>query len=432
MLPIHALPPMDTTSTVALQLRLEERGRLSNERRGPFTEDNRTLAYLESELAPQVRYDLIWRHGFSHLVLLYVPRFIISDTTNIGKLQLDAPRPEEVTNQETGEAIPGAPHQLGAFQNFGLGFEHDEKRSHFGLYQFFGYGPISNTALLVQKPWTGEGQPPTPYPIIPANGSASFTLLFAQTQAYQNFRLTRRVTLTPLLTFNAFGGANSDSRAKIPMTYGPGGRLSLDVKTTPVDTLKSAIGIAYVFPPLFEGERKGTEVVRGEVEERLVHQWSRLTTSEFAAGAQVAGGAPFGVRLYPTAEANTTFGRDWRQSETRLSLIAKIGPWLNLLSGDVEQRLDGIAALSHRMDKTTLRAQASLGTVALTVDSVTKYRILVGQVSVAQQLTRQISADLGMRAADQIFSDSQRDTGSIRQFMIFGGVTVMTEPPLRL
>ncbi|MBL9108785.1 MAG: hypothetical protein JNM74_05925, partial [Myxococcales bacterium] len=183
MLPLAFLPPMDTLSTVAAQVRVEERGRFTNETTSLAVKPV-TKPVLESELAPQLRYDLIWRHGFSHFVAIYSPRFIVPDTTDIGSLRFSTPTADEVNNAFLNNTNP--PQQFGAFHNIGLGLEHDEKRTHWGLYQFGGYGPISNTALLVQKPWNGEGLPAPPYPIIPTLGAASFNLLFLQTQAFVN------------------------------------------------------------------------------------------------------------------------------------------------------------------------------------------------------------------------------------------------------
>lgn len=427
MLPFATLPPMDTTSAVALQVRLEERGRFTDEATSVAAKPV-TRPVLESELAPQLRYDLLWHHGFSHLVVLYAPRFIVPDTTDVGSLTFSSPTREETNAANNAGTL--LPQQFGAFHNVGLGLEIEEKRTHWGFYQFAGYGPISNTALLVQKPWAGDGLPASPYPIIPTLGASTFNLLFLQSQAFVNVRLSRRVTLTPLVTFGAFGGADGLSRGKIPLTYGPGARLTLDVKTTPLDTLKTAIGGGYTFPALFDGDQIGSPTVRLEAEERLVHQWSRQVSSEVAVGAQTAQNPTFGARLYPTGEVSTTVGVEHRTSETRFSTVGRLGPWINLLSGDVEQKVEGIVAINHRIDRTTIRGQASVGAIAGNTDVISRYVLATGQAGVAYQFTRHFSADLGIRATDQFFSNAQRKFDT-QQLMIFGGVTVATDPPLR-
>jgi len=428
MFPFATLPPMDTTSTVAAQVRVEERGRFTNETTSLAVKPQ-TKPVLESELAPQLRYDLIWDHGFSHFVAIYSPRFIVPDTTNIDTLRFSTPSAEEVNDAFLNNTTP--PQQFGAFHNVGLGLEMEQKRSHIGVYQFAGYGPISNTALLVQKPWAGEGLPAPPYPIIPTLGAATFNLLFMQTQAFVNFRLSRRVTLTPLATFGAFGGADDVSRGKIPLTYGPGGRLTLDVKLSPRDTSKTAVGAGYTFPALFQGELKGSPTIRIETEQRLVHQWAPLATSEIAVGAEVAANPTFGSRLYPRGEVSTTYGIDHRSSETRFAVVGRLGPWINLLSGDVEQKGEGILAVNHRIDKVTLRGQASVGSILGNVDVISTYLLATGQAGVAYQLTKHVSADVGVRLTNQSFSNAQRRFDT-QQLMIFGGITVASDPPLRL
>lgn len=428
MLPFAILPPMDTTSTVAAQVRVEERGRFTDETTSLAVKPQ-TKPVLESELAPQLRYDLIWDHGFSHFVAIYSPRFVLPDTTNVGDMRFSAPSQEEVNDALLNDRTP--PQQFGAFHNVGLGLEMEQKRSHIGLYQFAGYGPISNTALLVQKPWTGEGLPAPPYPIIPTLGATTFTLLFWQTQAFVNFRLSRRVTLTPLATFGAFGGADDLSRGKVPLTYGPGARLTLDVKLTPRDTSKTSVGAGYTFPALFQGELEGSPTLRVETEQRFVHQWAPLVTSEAAIGAEVAQNPTFGSRLYPRGEVSTTYGIDHRTSETRFAIVGRLGPWINLLSGDVEQKAEGVAAINHRIDKTTFRAQASVGGIVGNVDVISTYLLAAGQGSVAYQLTKHVSADVGVRLTNQAFSNAQRRSDT-QQIMIFGGITVASDPPLRL
>ncbi|HQY64377.1 MAG: hypothetical protein IPF92_27305 [Myxococcales bacterium] len=428
MLPFANLPPLDTTSLVAAQVRVEGRGRFTAETTSAAVTPQ-TRPVLESELAPQLRYDLLWRHGFSHFVAIYAPRFIIPDTTNIDTLRFSAPTQQERDDSQANNTP--LPPQFGAFHNFALGLEIDQKRTHWGLYGFGGYGPISNTALLVQKPWSGEGMPASPYPIIPTLGAASFNLLFLQAQGFVNIRLTRRVTLTPQASFGAFGGAESLSRRTIPLTYGPAYRLTLDLKSTPLDTWKTSLGGGYQLPALFNDDRVGSPTVLFEAEERLVHQWRPLITSEIAAGARTAQNPTFGARMYPTVEANTVFGWDHRASETRLATIAKVGPWINLLSGDVEQKVESIVAINHRIDRTTLRGQASVGVIAGNTDVISKYVLATAQSSVAYQFTRIFSADVGVRTTTQLFSNAQRRFDT-QQLMFFGGLTVHTDPSLRL
>lgn len=71
---------------------------------------------------------------------IYAPRFIIPDTTNIDTLRFSAPTQQERDDSQANNTP--LPPQFGAFHNFALGLGIDQKRTHWGLYGFGGYGPI--------------------------------------------------------------------------------------------------------------------------------------------------------------------------------------------------------------------------------------------------------------------------------------------------
>lgn len=57
--------------------------------------------------------------------------------------------------------------------------------------------------------------------------------------------------------------------------------------------------------------------------------------------------------------------------------------------------------------------------------------LATAQSSVAYQFTRIFSADVGVRTTTQLFSNAQRRFDT-QQLMFFGGLTVHTNPSLRL
>src|ERR1700754_926966 len=65
MLPFTAVMPMDVAQQGYVQARVEERVKSGSD-----------INAAETELNPQLRYDVIWRGGQSHFVAIYNPRFI--------------------------------------------------------------------------------------------------------------------------------------------------------------------------------------------------------------------------------------------------------------------------------------------------------------------------------------------------------------------
>ena len=224
MLPfIHV--PMAPLQTVTVQARTEAR-----DTHGTDPND------LELEVAPLVRYDAIWDHAQGHFVALYNPHLTYASA-----------------DSDSAQTIDGKSSFL-QLHSVNTGLELERQRYHITSYGNLAYGPVSSTALLAAftKPWLGEGLPPSPNVIIPAKfGSVGpdghisttiFTLLFAQAQLAVPVYLTHRLTLTPLVTYSAFGGADSASRLPLPMVRGPGGSLTLEAKATRQDVFKSKIG----------------------------------------------------------------------------------------------------------------------------------------------------------------------------------------------
>jgi hypothetical protein len=62
---------------------------------------------------------------------------------------------------------------------------------------------------------------------------------------------------------------------------------------------------------------------------------------------------------------------------------------------------------------------------------ISTYLLATGQTGIAYQLTRHVSADMGVRLTSQSFSNAQRRFDT-QQIMLFGGITVASDPPLRL
>jgi hypothetical protein len=389
---------MTPMQTVAVQARTEARDATG-------TDPND----LELEVTPQLRWDLIWQHGNGHFTAVYAPRLVYS-----------------IIDADASQDLP-AKHSFLNLHQVSIGTEIEQQRYHIAAYGNFAYGPITTTALLVTKPWLGEGLPPPPGVIIPAKFGAEFTVLFGQGQIGVPIYLTRRLTLIPLVAYNAFGGADSASRDVIAMVRGPGASLTLEAKASREDTFKSKVGAGQA-QAFFGGDRVGASFVRAEWEERWTHKTSELTTSELAGGLSFSQDQFTGARLFPTAEANSVTGVRWRTVEVRFGGVGRVLPWLDPLSGDLEQRVEIMGALNVMFwQKLALRAQGGYARVLedTTVISPNKYSIGTGEAGVIYKFTRELSADLTGRFSRQDFSNAYR-AGTTDQFL--GTIGLLYQP----
>ena len=397
--------PMAPLQTVAVQARTEAR-----DAHGTDPND------LELEVAPLVRYDALWDHAQSHFVALYNPHVVYTSA-----------------DSDPSQLIDGKSQFLQLHQ-VNLGMELERQRYHVTTYGNFAYGSVSSTALLAAftKPWLGEGLPPSPNVIIPAkfgtvgpDGHVSttvFNLLFAQGQLGVPIYLTRRLTLIPFVTYSAFGGADSASRGPLPMVRGPGASLTLEAKATRLDKFKSKIGAGQA-QAFFDGDRAGPGFYAAEVEERYTHKHSELSQSELAVGASFANDAFFGNRIFPAAEANSVVGMHTRNVETKFAGVVRVGRWLDIFSGNPEQRAEGILAVNVTFDrKLTLRAQGAYARVLSdpSIEVSPTYSLGYGEVGALYKFTREWSADLSGRYSHQEFANPEKNATNDQLLVILG------------
>jgi hypothetical protein len=419
MLPFTTLP-MDVAQQAYVQLRAEERARTGND-----------VTAEESEVNPQLRYDLIWQGGNSHFVAIYQPRLVLTQTFD---RNLPAPT---VVNPETINTTDPNDTPLSALQNGGLGFEHVGRRWRLALYQFAAYGPVTTTSLLVQAPWAGDGLPADPNPIIPSTVAARFTLLFAQTQAFLPIRTSKRVAITPGFVYNAFGGANSESRAAMALTAGPGANVTVEVAATKMDRLTSVVGAGLVTTS-FEGDRTGATIYRAEATQSWRHWYDEHLATEVLAGGSIGGDEISGVAAYSTAQAAMLYdtwpavrlppgappqgGPEGHGDRVQAALVAKAQPWLDLFSGELEERAVGTAAVNYTTGRTMFRTQVSAARVFNTPRSVAKYLIFQAEGGIRYAFTKTFSADVGARFGYQDFSNAIR-FNTLDQVTVFGGIS---------
>lgn len=411
---------MDVQQQGWVQARAEERIRTGND-----------VTAEETELNPLVRYDFIWKGGQNHLVAIYNPRLVYTHTFSRPTIDPAIVNPATLNTADPNDT------PLSALHNGGVGFEMMRPRYRISLYQFGAYGAITTTSLLVQAPWGGDGPPPDPNPIIPSTIAARFTLLFLQTQLFVPIRLSRRVALIPNATYNAFGGADSQSRGVIALTSGPGASVALEVAASRDDRFVSTIGGGRITTD-FEGNRTGAIIYRAEATQSWRHWYSRNVSTELLGGGSVGGDNINGFSLFSIASAGLFYdsypffrlapgaapqaGPPGRGNRLQIGLIAKATPWIDLFSGELEQRAVGVAALNYTVGRTTLRGQLSGARVFNTPHSVAKYQIVQTDVGARYALLPTFAVDGGVRYGFQDFNNAIR-FNSITQTTVYVGLT---------
>jgi hypothetical protein len=423
MLPFFPVP-MDVGQQVHVQVRAEERIRTGND-----------VTAEETELNPQLRYDYIWKNGQNHFVAIYQPRYVYTHTFDRPRVG-DGIDPRLVNPATLNQSDPND-NPLSILHNGGVGYEMVRPRWRLSLYQFAAYGPITTTSLLVQAPWTGFGPPPDPNPIIPSTIAARFTLLFLQTQFFLPIKLSRRVALIPGLVYNAFGGADSQSRGVIALTSGPGASLALDVAASRDDRFVTTVGGGRITTD-FEGDRQGAIIYRAEATQSWQHYYSKNVSTEILGGASIGGDNISGFALYSLASAGIYYdsypffrlppgaapqgGPPGHGHRIQFAMVAKTLPWIDLFSGGLEQRAVGVAALNYTIDKVTLRGQFSVAKVLPDERTVAEYSIIQTETGLRYALAPTFNVNGGLRFGTQSFANAIR-ASDITQATVYAGVS---------
>ncbi len=419
MLPFYPVH-MDVAQQAWVGARVEERARTGND-----------VTAIETELKPLARYDRIWNGGQTHFVALYQPRFVYTRTS--GQPTID----DRLVNRAALNTRDPNETPLSALHNGGVGIEVLRRRWRLSAYQFAAYGPITTTSLLVQDPWNGEGFPAEPNPIIPSTIAARFTLLFAQTQIFVPIRVTRRVALIPGFVYNAFGGANSDARAVMAMTTGPGATLALEVAATRNDRFVTTVGGGQI-QTLFQGDRTGPVIYRSEARQSWRHWFTEKLSTELEAGATLGGDAINGFSLYSLFDAGVLYDAyglpkldpgaplmappPGRGPRLQIGAFARVQPWLDLFSGELVQRGVAVGAANYGVDRTTFRVQLSAAKTLATPRSVAEYQIFQLDTGLRYNFTRSWSGDVGVRFGSQDFENAIR-FNQTTQGQVYAGIS---------
>jgi len=406
MLPFSAVLPMDVQQHGFVQMRVEQRLRSGND-----------IKAVETELNPQLRYDALWKGGQNVFAAIYQPRFLYTSSFD-RRLP-----PQELVNRQTINLRDPNSTPFSALHNGGFGIEMNRARWRLTLYQYAGYGTIATTALLAPPVWEGGVPPPDPNPIIPSTIGARFTLIFVQTQAFLPLRLTARTALIPGFTYNVFGGADKDSRAVIALTTGPGASLSLEHAATRDDRLITTVGAGQV-NTTFQDEREGVVILRTEATQTWRHWMSANVSTELMGGGSVGGDRINGFSFYSLGHAALVYD-SWqllriapgaapygapagRGNRFQFGAIARVAPWIDLFSGDLEQRFVVSLAANYSVDRVTFRGLLAQARVLATPRSVAEYQVVYSDLGIRYRFGQTFSFDIGTRLVYQDFNNAVR------------------------
>ena len=349
-------------STVTVEDRTEARGRIVAAGEG--------AADLETQ--PTVRLDVRGRHGADTLALAVAPRLVLT-------------RPE-------GSSVRGEALALAS-----LRLDVERRRVRVLAQQAFAYGAVSAGTLLVQ-PRTAPGEvPASPFPF-PLDGRVLFTLLSSQSAVGVGYALSPRLAVSASASYFVYGGPDPESRRQLALSSGPSAEARLDAHLTRRDDAAAVVGARYT--RLQFELQPGPSSSQGFGEARLRHRFSRLTWAEAGAGATVQAVEGFATSLYPSGDAALVTAFQQRSAHGELAFVARTGPWLNIFTGAVSQRVEGIVAARWVFGRNTLFAEsAAQSTVGVT--GVGEYRLLLGSAGYGRALSRQLSVDVGVRAGVQ-------------------------------
>src|SRR6185369_8292235 len=126
--------------------------------------------------------------------------------------------------------------------------------------------------------------------------------------------------------------------------------------------------------------------------------------TELMAGGQFGGDAINGFSLYSLGQVALLYdswplvrvppgappygGAPGRGHRLQFGAAAKVQPWIDLFSGDLEQRFVLSLASNYTIDRLTLRLGASQARVVNTPRSVAQYQIVLGEAGFRFNLVR--------------------------------------------
>jgi hypothetical protein len=275
------------------------------------------------------------------------------------------------------------------------------------------------------------GQPaPLPSPtLVPAAQSVRYA--FSKTTVGSTVDL-RPWTLTMDVAYQLSGGADSAAEQTLPFEHGPLADASADLKLGARDHL---ITIATFSQWSFSS---GNDDVLAQAEEQWRHHWARMTDTSLGVGAyethvRPSFTAPYQDDVSAVADAAIDQGFSQGANHEELRLGAAVGPLVNRLTGQVDERVSATAEAIWSRRRVTVRL---FGSAAESVqqNTVTAGRYVTGEVDAVYRATDVVTFDMGARALSQLQNTAGAAPGpneaapivgvQFNQVVAFLGVTV--------
>jgi len=286
--------------------------------------------------------------------------------------------------------------------------------------------PAPGAPVAPPNPTGQPAQLPTGQLVPPSNESVLFAA--SDTSVGSTLQLMPWTVLTKV-GYQLTGGVTDAAQTILPFQQGPYAEATADYKLRAHDHLATFVsGSETTFSsPL------GTEDLLAELEERWRHQWARRTETMFAMGWYVARtrdgvDAPDVLASNPIAEAelDQDFSRGGNTGELRLD--ARLAPFINRLTGLVDEQIRGTIEASWGRRRVKLRGFA---TAAESVDqgTATSARLGLAEIDAAYKVSEALTFDGGFRAIYQEQNALAGGTGPIvestlSQGVVFVAVTV--------
>jgi hypothetical protein len=390
------------------------------------------------ETDPEIRLKVRGNHDDDEFQLYYTPRLILShmaydlcgpSTTatscgllpNIGASYTDSPTPEILNGG-------------------GLSFKHAHGRTAIAFIEQATYGTVDAGSLLAQPLWVGTDAPPPVFPI-PKYPDIQLELVTSYGGVSFYEQVTPRIDFQANASFGVYGGPNNESRATFPLTESPGLQLKLEDSVTRTNDFIVSAGADYTGVTTYVGPQPGfvpgphtpldvapaspQYSVRGYVEARVRHRWTRRSSTELALGGVVAYQEeqldvtrPSVTSLttpYPMAEMITIVGASpnppppqaTTSARSQLFVVARAQPWIDIFDGTVVERAEGILGWIGVTGQNTFRADVVGQYVIPTDSSPGRYRFLYGELDYIRSLGQSLSVDFGVRGGAESTSESE-------------------------
>jgi hypothetical protein len=340
--------------------------------------------------------------------------------------------------------LPGVQAGLAplVLQTGSVGVAWHDRKLRLSLNEDATYGLENSAYLLTSAPAQG-GQPVTgqPPPVTTLAAAPPATILFGSTRtaAMATYRFDPRTTMMLDAELFLYGGLDAASQATLPEQVGERAFGTFDHALTRSDVLETAVNAQHVdFTQTPCVPLTGTinpailcepDDAIAQAMERLRHTLSRTETLTVGAGAAVSevrehSDVPYQTAYYPVGEA--IYAAQLDRAGSRLTLTARLAPYLDIRTGIVLNAMLGEVALVERLSPPLTFTMTLGGSQNLPTEVPAAASIVRGDVSMEYRFNRQVLLALGERA----FWENENGLGSFATAFFYVAVTVR-EPTLR-